>query len=219
MSDKRLVDLAPMPLNIVWHENKTTFLSVRKEGGCMFLRVHRLFYDAPSPVLEALIKFAVKKDRQALAVIKQMAHLHFSRTHVEAKTLETKGSIYDLQEIFDRMLVLLPIQDVAIGWSDRKRAGKFRSITFGTYDKHSRLIRINPLLDDPQVPLYFLEFIVYHEMLHAVCHSKMDTSGRCSVHTKEFRERERQFPHFREAKEWEKGCLTFFKKRKSHGRP
>jgi len=219
MTDHRLQAIASMPLKIVWHENKTTFLSVRKEGGCLFMRVHRLFYDAPSPVLEALVKFAMRKDRQALAVIKQMAHLHFSNHHVAAKLLESQGATYDLQKIFDQTLTLLPIQDVSIGWSDRKRTGKFRSITFGTYDKHRRQIRINPILDDPQVPLYFLEFIVYHEMLHAVCHSKMDTSGRCFVHTGEFCEKERQFPFYQKAKEWEKGCLTFFKKRKSHGRP
>ena len=215
----RLHEMASMPLHIVWHENKTTFLSVRRERDRLVLRVHRLFYHAPSPVLEALIQYATKNDRQALAVIKQMAHLHFSNTRIEPKLLKRRGTTYDLQEIFDRMLVLLPIKEVAIGWSDRGRRGKFCSITFGTYDKHSRQIRINPLLDDPEVPLYFLEFIVYHEMLHAVCHSKMDTSGRCSVHTREFRERERLFPHFQKAKEWEQGCLTFFKKRKSHGRP
>lgn len=207
-----------MPLHVVWHENKTTFLSVRKERGCLFLRIHRLFYDAPSPVLEALIQFAIKQDPQALAVIKQMAHLHFSNTRTPAKPLKSQGNTYDLQEIFDRMLSLLPIKEVEIGWSDRRPRGRFRSITFGTYDKHSRQIRINPILDDAEVPLYFLEFIVYHEMLHAVCGSKMDTTGRCSVHTREFKERERLFPHFQKAKEWEKGCLTFFKKRKSHGR-
>lgn len=215
----RLQEFCPLPLSIVWHENKTTYLSVRKERSRLHLRVHRLFYDAPTPVLEALIQFALKRDRQSGAIIKQMAHLHFSKEIIEAPPLERAGAVYDLQEIFDRINETLQISGVSIGWSPRIRRGKFRSMTFGTYDKHCRQIRINPLLDDKEVPLYFLEFIVYHEMLHDVCPSKMDTQGRCSVHTREFRERERQFPHFRAAKEWEKTSLTFFKKRKSHGRP
>jgi hypothetical protein len=218
MSNTRLQELTSIPLEIVWHENKSTFLSIRKDRGSLSLRLHRLFYDAPSPVLEALIKYALKKDRPSLAVIKQMAHLHFSKHSVEVKPLSPQGKFYHLQEIFDRLLTLLPIKGVQIGWSERKRVGKLRSITFGSFDRHARQIRIHPILDDPQVPLYFLEFIVYHEMLHAVCSTKMSPGGRCSVHTPEFRERERQFPQFKQAMEWEKQCLTFFKKRKPHGR-
>jgi hypothetical protein len=180
--------------------------------------VHRLFYDAPTPVLQALIQYALKRDPQARAIIKQMAHLHFSQTHTPAEPLEHIGKTYNLREIFDRVQEILPIDNISIGWSNRTRKGKFHSITFGTFDKHRRQIRINPLLDDPEVPLYFLEFIVYHEMLHAVCPSTIDPAGRCSVHTREFREKERQFPHFKAAKEWGKMSLQFFKKRTPHGR-
>lgn len=215
---KQLEELSPLPLHIVWHENKTSYLSVRKERGHLFLRIHRLFYNAPTPVLEALIRFAMKKDPAARAIIRQMAHLHFSQTRSDPVALNSAGKVYNLQEIFERAQEILPVVDVSIGWSNRTTRGKFRSITFGTFDKHRRQIRINRLLDDHQVPLYFLEFIVYHEMLHAVIPTKMDTAGRCSIHTKEFREREKQLPHYKEASEWAKQSLTFFKKRKSHGR-
>lgn len=214
----KLHTLAPLPLNIVWHENKTTYLSIRKERRCLHLRLHRLFYDAPTPVLEALIQFALKRDRKSSVIIKQMAHLHFSNEVVQPEPLESRGAVYDLQEILNRWNEILKIENIFIGWSKYSRASRFRSLTFGSYDKHCRQIRINPLLDQKEVPLYFLEFIVYHEMLHAVCPSKMDSQGRCLVHTKEFREKEKQFPQYQEAKEWEKTSLTFFKKRKSHGR-
>jgi hypothetical protein len=220
MTQSRLEALCPVPLCLVWHENKSTYLSVRKVRRTLHMRVHRLFYDAPTPVLEALIRYALKpQDRSAHAMIKQMAHLHFSQVVIAAEPLPTKGHVYDLQEIFHRLLSLVPIEGVSIGWSRRSKGGKFHSITFGTYDRVCRQIRINAILDDPQVPLYFLEFIVYHEMLHALCPSKMDSFGRCWVHTAEFRSKERQFPQYQAAKEWEKKSLTFFKKRKSsHGR-
>lgn len=214
----RLEACSPLPLDLVWHENKSTYLSVKKERGKLYLRLHRLFYDAPTPVLEALIRYAIRRDLSAYAVVKQMAHLHFSQTYIKAEELSPIGSTYHLQEIYDRYLSQIPIENVSIGWSKRTRQGRFRSITFGTFDKHCRQIRLNPILDDPQVPLYFVEFIVYHEMLHALCPSTIDTSGRCSIHNRAFKEKERQFPHYKEAKEWEKTSLTFFKKRKSHGR-
>ena len=208
----RLHTLAPGPIHLIWHENQSSYLSVRKERGCLQLRLHRLFYNAPTPVLQALIEYALHRNPQARAVIRQMAHLHFSQTHAPAKPLEHVGKTYNLQEILDR--VHEPVHGVSIGWSNHTRKG-VRSITFGTYDKHRRQIRINRLLDDPNVPLYFLEFVVYHEMLHAIFPTKMDSAGRCSIHTPEFREKEAQFPHFQAARAWEK---TFFKKRKPHGR-
>lgn len=214
----KLHELTPTNLNLIWHENKTTYLTVTRKRGSVSLRLHRLFYDAPTPVLEAVARYAMKEDGKALAIIKQMAHLYFSTNHVEGKPLNPYGKVYNLQEILNRLLQKIPLDGVTIGWSERARRGKFRSITFGTYDKHTRQIRINPLLDDEQLPLYFLEFIIYHEMLHAVCRSQMDLTGRCSVHTKEFKELEKQFPDFEKAMEWEKGALTFFKKRKSRGR-
>lgn len=215
----RLELLSTVPIEIIWHENRSTYLSVKKEGSRITLRVHRLFYEAPTPVLEALLRYAVGRDRQSKAIIRQMAHLHFSKTTAEPKNLESAGEVYDLKEILNRMQKLLPLQGLSIGWSDRTVRGRFRSVTFGTYDQLARQIRINRLLDDSQVPLYFLEFIVYHEMLHDVCPSHIDATGRCFVHTREFRKRERQFPQFAEAKKWEKGSLTFFKMRKYRGRP
>ena len=210
--------LCPLPLHLVWHENSTSYLSVRKGRRSLSLRAHRLFYDAPTPVLQALIQYALHRDPRARAVIRQMAHLHFSQTSAPAKPLQSIGKIYNLQEILERMQNILPVPNLSIGWSNRTPRGALRSMTFGTYDGHRRQIRIHPLLDDPAVPLYFLEFIVYHEMVHAICPTKMGTNGKCKIHTKEFRDQERQFPQFKAAHAWGKTSLLFFKKRKSDGR-
>lgn len=211
----RLHEIAPFPIEIIWHENNRSYLSFKKRrDGMLQLRLHRLFFQAPTPVLEALIAYVSKREKSAKAIIRQMAHLHFSKGLGEPKQLERRGAVYDLDEIFAQTLVMAPVENVSIGWSSRTKIGDFRSITFGTYDQHHRLIRINPLLDSLDVPKYFLEFVVYHEMLHAIYPSKIDAQGKCSIHTKEFREKERQFPHFKQAKLWEKGCFTIFKKRK-----
>jgi predicted metal-dependent hydrolase len=65
------------------------------------------------------------------------------------------------------------------------------------------MIRINPVLDIERVPPYFVEFIVYHEMLHAFLGVK-NKNGRRSVHSKEFRELEKRFSDYEKAMAWEK---------------
>jgi hypothetical protein len=71
---------------------------------------------------------------------------------------------------------------------------------------------MNPILDHEKVPLFFLEFVVYHEMLHAVCEPLIDSRGRTWVHTREFRAREKLHPFFASAKAWEKQSLTVLKR-------
>lgn len=218
--DDRLQALCPIPIQIVWHENKTTYLSFRKERGTLFLRLHRLFLQAPTPVLEALIRMSLKrKDKDACTIVRKMAHLYFSQNHAPADILPTKGSHYDLLAILEQVKkqYFSSLLDPSIGWTP-SRVRKCRFITFGTYNRHCHQIRINRLLDDPEVPLYFLEFIVYHELLHAVCPSKIDAAGRCCFHTAEFRQKEKLFHDFEAAKEWEKKSLNFFKRKRRYGR-
>jgi hypothetical protein len=214
----KLAALCPLPLNLAWHENRTSFFSCRKERRSIHLRLHKLFAKAPSPVLEAVVFYAVKGDRKAGIIVRQMAHLYFSQKRIAADELEAKGKAYDLHEVRDRIKKnYFPDVEVAIGWSTHRRVGRFKCMTFGSYDRHRNQIRIHPFLDDAAVPLYFLEFIVYHEMLHAVIPARMDVRGAIHSHTREFRLKEKQFPEFERAKEWEKNSLQFFK-RKLHGR-
>jgi hypothetical protein len=213
----KLAGLCPLPLHLEWHENRSSFFSCRRTRAKIHLRLHRLFSRAPSPVLEALLAYALKGDRNAGAIVRQMAHLYFSRVKIEPDALKAKGKVFDLLEIKDRIQKkYFPKLEVAIGWSTHARTRAFRCITFGSYDRHRNQVRINPLLDDAEVPEYFLEFIVYHEMLHAVCPAKVDARGAVYSHTREFRVLERKFSEFQAAKEWEKKSLTFLRDR--HGR-
>ena len=72
---------------------------------------------------------------------------------------------------------------------------------------HSNIILVNRLLDHAGVPRYYLEFIVFHELLHEL----MPTSracGRWVHHPAEFRRREQMFPYFEEAQYWEEHNLN-----------
>jgi hypothetical protein len=72
------------------------------------------------------------------------------------------------------------------------------------------VIRIHPLLDQPFVPRWFLEYVLYHEMLHSVVPEETDAAGRRRVHTEEFYRREKAFPRYRRARRWEDENLARF---------
>jgi hypothetical protein len=88
-------------------------------------------------------------------------------------------------------------------WSGRTRT---RSIRFGTYLPGEKLIRIHPALDQVFVPRSFVEFIVYHELLHHVI-PPVRVNGRYQIHSAAFRQREREFPAYAEAIAWRQQCL------------
>ncbi|HKC11484.1 MAG TPA: hypothetical protein VKI41_05460, partial [Vicinamibacteria bacterium] len=80
-------------------------------------------------------------------------------------------------------------------------------LTFGSYDPVLRLIRIHPVLDRGEVPLFFLESVVYHEMLHHRLGGVPDRAGRTVYHSRAFRQAEARYPWHREALAWEKENL------------
>ena len=87
--------------------------------------------------------------------------------------------------------------------SGRPCSSRRRSIRFGSYSAQENVIRIHPLLDQDFVPQYFIRYIVFHEMLHAFLGAHESSSGRRRVHTREFRRRERAYPDYARAVEWE----------------
>jgi hypothetical protein len=69
------------------------------------------------------------------------------------------------------------------------------------------LIRIHPALDRRWVPRYFLEYVMFHEMLHHLMpHTR--GAGRRALHPPEFREREKEFRHYERAMAWERSHLA-----------
>ena len=58
--------------------------------------------------------------------------------------------------------------------------------------------------------LWFLEYILYYEMLHAVVPDKPQGNGRRCVDTDEFNRREREFRFYKRARRWEDENLARF---------
>jgi len=95
-------------------------------------------------------------------------------------------------------------------WGRRRRERPKGYIVFGSIQEEDRVIRIHPLLDRPFVPQWYIEYVVFHEMLHAFVPDRYDSAGRRVVHHEGFLRRERSFRHYRRSLEWEHENLGRF---------
>ena len=93
--------------------------------------------------------------------------------------------------------------------------------SWGYYHGYINLIKIHRLLDALDIPEYVLEYVIYHEMVHAAIPAYVGDNGRNCIHSKEFKALERKFERFEEANRWlDQHNKKFFisEKVKSHGR-
>ena len=94
-------------------------------------------------------------------------------------------------EYFDPLLKM-----PKIGWSLKK---SYRRLGF--YDHERNLIVISQIFDSRRVPSIIIEYIMYHEMLHMVCPTKMFNDRR-KIHTDQFYRCEQLFADYEKAKKW-----------------
>ena len=125
----------------------------------------------------------------------------------------SEGRHFDLRAIFERINARYfrnRLRGYTITWGRRRRRRPTSYIVFGSIQECDRIIRIHPLLDREFVPRWYLEYVVYHEMLHAFVPDKFDESGRRVVHHEGFIKRERKFRHYTAAIQWEQENLGRF---------
>lgn len=186
--------------------------------GRITLRLHGSFLDAPRQVLRALSRFLRKPEpdlRRRVERLYRRAGLHRVGGGSGSRriVLRHKGEFFDLKEVFDELNDRFFGGDLRafVTWGRRTNAARrSRSIHFGSYNWARRVIRVHPDLDREYVPRYFLESILFHEMLHAHLGITESGNGRRSSHTREFQRLERGWPDFERAKDWERAHLHHF---------
>jgi hypothetical protein len=142
---------------------------------------------------------------------RKLAHSKFPMQRL--LPLQHEGRYFDLRTIFDQLNEKYfrgRLRGYKVMWGRRRKQRPKEYFVFGTIQEDDRIIRINPLLDQPFVPLWFLKYILYHEMLHSVVPDEPAGAGRRRVHTDEFNRREREFPGYRRARRWEEENLARF---------
>src|ERR1700684_3361758 len=145
---------------------------------------------------------------------KRKRKLSFKRLPVLRRhQVSTEGEYFDLKALFDKLNAEYfnnALRGYTIPWGRKRKQPPKEYFVFGTIQEEDRMIRIHPLLDRSFVPTWFLEYVVYHEMLHAMVPDQYDGSGRRLVHHEKFLARERRFHWFRRAKTWEQDNLARF---------
>ena len=194
--------------------NRSTMISFRRKGQALYVRVHAMFADADEGVLDALAEFISKDEISAehAAALDDFIEKHRPHlTEVRARSVRLRpyGEVHDLSAIYDYLneTYFERKVDAQITWSNAQRKRRRTSINMGTYSDELRLIRIHPALDQAWVPRFFVEAVVFHEMLHQI-HDVKDEGGRRCIHSAEFRRDERRFPRFADAQRWERKNLS-----------
>ncbi len=183
----------------------------RLEDGEIHIRICDLLEGAPAPVLEALAYLLLGKlyrkpvpagysHRYRLYLNRRdmRSRLHLLRQIRGRKFLSgPQGAHYNLETVFEALnmrffggLMARP----SLGWSRTPS----RTL-LGHYDPSHNAIILSKLLDSPRVPELAVQYVLYHEMLH-LRFPIQARGSRQLVHSKEFREAEREFPQLKEAK-------------------
>lgn len=197
------------PVRLVVHDNRHTMVSYRREAARIQLRVHHLFLACPPEVEEALAEFVRPRGRHRAAASRRIdAWVTGNRERIappRTGSLHPRGRVHDLQAILDRLNATHfgGAVEVRIGWGKSGALPGRTSIRTGVYLHAARAIKIHPALDREDVPEFYVAAVVFHEMLHQVV-PPTDRGGRRTIHGREFRRREREYPDHERATAWEK---------------
>jgi len=183
---------------------------IRLEDGLLHVRITDVLEGAPAPIIESLAYILLSKlyRRAVPKMYSERYRRYLNRTEMR-RSLQLirqsrgrkfvsgpRGNNYDLESIFEELnlrhfhgLMARPL----LGWS--RRASR---TMLGHYDPSHNAIILSKLLDNAKVPRLAVEYVLFHEMLHLRFPVEHKGARRC-VHTREFKEAERQFPHWREA--------------------
>lgn len=184
---------------------------IRLHGGVLLVRIADTLAAAPWDVQEALAEILLSKlfRRPVPPNMNDRYRRYLNRGEVR-KTLDQvrsvrgrkqvedpRGAHHDLLQIFDQLnfqyffgLMARP----TVGWSRQPS----RTL-LGHYDSTHNTIVLSRILDRAEVPKLAVEYVMYHEMLH-VRHPVEHKGARRCVHTRAFKDEEKLFTNFREAK-------------------
>src|SRR5438093_6544254 len=185
--------------------------TIRLREGRLLVRVSDLLEGAPEYVLRAIAHILVAKmyrkplDREhVIRYRRYVSAQHMSRKAYLVRQIRgrkqivsPRGVTYDLEAVFEELNVRFFYGLLArpqMSWSTERARNRL-----GHYDPAHNAIIVSRVFDDPRIPRFLVEYIVYHEMLHLKHPVKLRGSRRC-VHPAEFQAEERLFSRLEEAK-------------------
>jgi hypothetical protein len=197
-------------VDVTLTDNVRSMVSWRpdREGEGVVVRLHHMFADASEEVLSAVAAY-VRDPVDGKAEIASFVREQRDRIRPKQprrKTLQPKGEVHALDVMFARLNASYfgSRLEMAITWGRKSPKQRPKTMRLGSYCHETGVITIHPRLDRAAVPAYFVEYVIFHEMLHAVLGVQEGPDGRRRVHTPEFRQLERQFHDYERAVRFER---------------
>ncbi|HEX4749632.1 MAG TPA: SprT-like domain-containing protein [Bryobacteraceae bacterium] len=180
------------------------------KDGQLLVEISDLLKEAPAPIQEALASILIAKlfrrspERAALARYRRYLNradvrqtLHLAKKQRGRKPLRhPAGRVYDLRKVFEDLnfkYFFGLMSQPQLGWSIRPSR-----TTLGHYDPSHHAIVLSAILDTDRAPELIVRFVMFHEMLHLRYPTEHRGARRC-VHTKEFKQAEKQFEDYEAA--------------------
>lgn len=187
--------------------------TIRLRSGRVYVRLSDIFKSAPVSVHRALAFILVAK-----LLSKRTPEVHervyrdyaytpqilrasdIARRRRGRKIISSaRGRVYDLDKMFARLNRHYfddGLEKPTLTWSQRRT----RRI-LGHHDAAHDTIVISKTLDASDMPEWFVEYILFHEMLH-IKHPARIINGRRYYHTNAFRTDEQRFDFYEQAQDW-----------------
>jgi len=203
----------PVPqITVLYRKYANANSRIRLESGRLRVDISDLLEGAPAPIQESLAFILISKlfgkapDRSISARYRRYLNradvrrtLHLVKQERGRKAFRhSKGSVYDLCEIFDELNLKYFYGLMAqpqLGWSLRQSR-----TTLGHYDPSHNAIVLTSVMDSENTPELLVKFVMFHEMLHLKYPTQHRGTRRC-VHTREFKQAEKEFDGFEAARQ------------------
>ncbi|MCU0241112.1 MAG: hypothetical protein MUF51_01660 [Vicinamibacteria bacterium] len=212
--ERVLVQELGRPIKLIVTDNRSVLLSYREKNGVVHLRLHRMFLRAPIEIIRAVARGVRRRRRGVPQPVRRFMNENLDcirASHYRLPPLRAVGSTHNLNALYTRLNRdhFGNRLNVPVTWGRGCGRARRGGLTFGSYDPVLRLVRIHPVLDRKEVPSFFVESVLYHEMLHHHLGGAPDRAGRTVYHSRVFREAEARFPWHAQALRWEKDNLPY----------
>ncbi|GAB4253405.1 MAG: hypothetical protein Kow00109_29050 [Acidobacteriota bacterium] len=184
---------------------------VQLRDGRISVRLSDLLADAPWEVVQAVVDDLLARlfGRPPLPEARKIkaefleapeTRDRFRRLRRERSRLKMAppaGEVWDLQRRFERLnraYFAGALQLDGLGWSLRRERSRL-----GRYDPDLNAVVLNRVLDSPLVPDYVVDYVLYHELIHAYLWQTIP-EGPGRSHGPEFKRWEQRFPELRRAR-------------------
>ena len=199
------------PLNGEWRYHNTNLRhTIRRRQGKILVRVSDILIDAPQPVLEALLCILLHKlFGESAPPDQRRIYRHYAAdSRIRARVRQVRssrgrkrlsgpqGKVFNLQAVFSALnerYFVGQLQVRNLSWSPNCSRR-----VLGHYDPAHDTIVVSRRLDDSRIPRFVIDFVVYHEMLHALLDDHARGTSR-RTHSPAFRRAELRFSGLQQA--------------------